>query len=248
MRHRALAVVLALLSMLTAGCQADPRGETTISVATTAEATTSTFPTLPVEDAPSKFEKGELVAAFGFSLDDHATLSGLPTDRDDAPPSGGSGSFDRQSTELVASGFAKSWAGDPPWEHFEFGELDEFGNSQFGGYLPADKVGFLGATEDVSDQVADLVNERVDDLALDVARSFAGAGGLEVVSIMQREFGGRELAYDLVGGIDAATAGWRLQIVMEEDGDLFRVVQVSRTVFCWFAVDESGECVEDPGP
>lgn len=62
---------------------------------------------------------------------------------------------------------------------------------------------------------------------------------------MQGEYLGRQLTFDLVGGIDEATAGWRIHVVMEEDGDLFRVVEVERTLFCWFAIDGSGACASD---
>jgi hypothetical protein len=252
MRRRFSALVAVLTLVVSTGCQADTVGETTTeavvgtSSTTTVESTTSTFTPLPTEDVPSRFTKGELVAVFGFSIDDRATLRGLPTDSADAPFSLGSGNFDRQATDLVASGMAMSWEGRPPWEHLSFGELDSHGNPQYGGFIEPFHVGFLGATEKVTNEVADMTNERVDDLGMELAEYFADIDGLEVVQITQREYGGRELTFDLVGGIDKATAGRRIHVVMEEDGDLFRVVQVERTLFCWFAVDESGACVSGP--
>lgn len=245
MRWTRLAVVVPTL-LLVIGCEAGPSPTTTGETTTTSQTTTTTFPEFPIEDVRSKFIEGELVAVFGFSLDEHPTLSGLPTDRDDAPPSGGSGSFDRQATDLVATGIATSWDGGPPWERLELGGPDEFGNAQFDAYLPQDRVGFLGGTEIVTDLVASMTNERVEVLAMEVAQHLADLEGLEVVPIMQREYLGRELTFDLVGGIDEATAGWRIHVVMEEDGNLFRVVDVERTLFCWFAVDESGVCIDDP--
>jgi hypothetical protein len=246
MRRRIRAVAVALVIVAATGCETTAAGVTTTTERAVESITTFTLPPMPTEEVPSKFVEGESVAVFGFSLDDHATLWGLPTDDDDAPLSGGSGNFDRQATDLVATGIAKSWDGAPPWEYLEFGEVDEYGNPQYGGYLPQDNVGFLGTTEVVTDEVADMSNERVDDLAVEIAQFFAEAEGLEVVQITQREYGGRELTFDLVGGIDDATAGWRVHIVMEEDGTLFRVVQVERTLFCWFAVDESGSCASAP--
>lgn len=256
LRRRFSALVAVLTLVVSTGCQPDAVGETTTeagvdassttaedtSSTTTAESTTSSFAPFPTEDVPSRFAEGELVAVFGFSIDDRATLRGLPTDSPDAPPTLGSGNFDRQATDLVASGIATSWEGGPPWEHLQFGEPDEYGNLQYGGFIEPSHVGFLGATETVTDEVADMTNERVDDLALEVAEYFASLDGLEVVPITQREYLGRELTFDLVGGIDEATAGWRIHVVMEEDGDLFQVVEANRTLFCWFAVDESGAC------
>jgi hypothetical protein len=260
MRRRFSALVAVLILMVATGCQPDSVGETTTeavvdasstttadtSSTTTVQSTTTTFATFPTEDLPSRFEKGELVAVFGFSIDDRATLRGLPTDSPDAPFSLGSGNFDRQATDLVASGIAKNWEGGPTWEHLGFGEPDEYGNLQYSGFIEPFHVGFLGATETVTDEVVDMTNERVDDLGMEVAEYFADNDGLEAVPITQREYGGRELTFDLIGGIDEATAGWRIHVVMEEDGDLFRVVQVERTLFCWFAVDESGACLSNP--
>lgn len=251
MRRRLPALFAALILLVVTGCEADSVGNTTTtsevevattSTTTTVESTTTTFEPFPTEDVPSKFTEGELVAVFGVSIDVRAGLRGLPTDSPDAPPSLLSGSFDRQATDMVATGIAKSWEGGPSWEYLTFGEVDEYGNPRYGGFIEPFHVGFLGASDTVTDEVADLTNDRVDDLGFEVAQYFAGIAGLEVVPITRREYGGRELTFDLVGGIDDVTAGWRIHVVMEEDGDLFRVVEVDRKLFCWFAVDDSGAC------
>ena len=75
------------------------------------------------------------------------------------------------------------------------------------GYFPQENTGVIGEAEDITVQVAGLeAASAVEILAL-VAGTIAEAEGLDAIQITRREFGGREVFYDLIGGSDSKTRG-----------------------------------------
>jgi hypothetical protein len=100
----------------------------------------------------------------------------------------------------------------------------------------------IGEAEDITVQVAGLKAASADEILALVAGTIAEAEGLEPIQITRREFGGREVFYDLIGGGDPATRGFRLRVVVEEIGDSFVVVLVERSIICVRFVADDGLC------
>jgi hypothetical protein len=231
--HGRLVIWVALVAV--AACSGG--GETAITSTSTTirSTTTTTFPNpfLDVVEERSNFSPGDVIDVVGLSLDDQAWVGSFPDD--DVAFFGGLWEFDRLDPGLIASGEAASYLGGPVWERVEREGREP-------GYFPQENTGVVGLAEDVTDQVAGLEGDTADGLIATVAETFALADGLEPIQITQRGFGGREVFYDLVGGTEPGTRGYRLRIVLEEQGEIFVPVLVERSVICELGADEVGNC------
>lgn len=228
-----LRVIIVLLISVIAACGGEseptsttkpPPPETTLSFAN---------PFLDVQEEPSNFVAGAQIAVVGRPANDQAWVGSFPAD--DVEFFGSLWAFDRIDSGLIAIGEAASYQGGPVWERVEKDGKEP-------GYIPQNQTGVIGASEDITSNVSDLEAASADELLDLVADTIADAEGLEPIKITIREFGGRELFYDLIGGGDPTTRGERLRIVVEESGDVFRVAMVERWIICVSAVTEAGVC------
>jgi hypothetical protein len=103
-------------------------------------------------------------------------------------------------------------------------------------------TGVLGLPEDITTEAADLVAASADELLTTVANSIADLDGLQPIQISLREFGGREVYFDLIGGTDPATRGQRLRVVVEESEEGFRVTLVESRIICVSGLSDAGTC------
>jgi hypothetical protein len=229
---RFLVIVLAA----TLACACGDGAETPTSTTSAAPLfTTTTFanPFLDVEEELSNFAPGDDVDVVGIHADDQTWVGSFPAD--DVPFFGRLWPFDRVESGLVAVGEAASYQGGPVWE-----AVEQEGRER--GYFPQDNTGVLGEASDVTAAVADLEAGSADELLTGVAETIALAEGLEPIQITNREFGGREVYYDLLGGSDPETRGQRLRVVVEETGESFTVTLVESQIICVSQVTDEGIC------
>jgi hypothetical protein len=217
-----------------AACSGGGETATTSTTTTLAETTTSFHnPFSDIVEEPSNFSAEDVVDIVGLSMDDQPWVGSFPAD--DVTFFGELWEFDRLDAGLIAMGEAASYLGGPAWER-----VGREGREP--GYFLQENTGVIGRIDDATAEVADLTSDSVDDLGMMVAGALAGAG-LEPIQIVPREFGGRELYYDLIGSVDDLTRGYRVKIVTEEDGTLFRVVSVERSLICVHGAAEAGDCI-----
>ncbi len=226
--------LLVVLLGLTA-CSAGSASSSIASTSTTVKSTTTTFlnPFLDLVEEPSNFELGDVVAVVGLSVDETAWVGSFPAD--DVEFFGNLWPFDRIDAGLIALGEAASYHGGSAWE-----KVEQEGREI--GYFPQDKTGVLGPPRDITLDVANLEAASADELLAAAANSIAQQEGLQAIQITLREFGGRELYFDLIGGSDPKSRGQRLRIVVEESGESFSVVSVESRIICVSVVLETGEC------
>jgi hypothetical protein len=231
--HGGLIIWLALIAV--AGCSGGGGTSTTSTTTTLRSTTTSAIPNpfLDVVEGPSNFSAGDVVDVVGVSLDNQAWVGSFPAD--DVAFFGGLWEVDRLNAELIATGEAASYLGGPVWE-----KVGREGREP--GYFLQENTGVIGRTDDVTNQAADLVGESVDGLITTAAESFGVADGLQPIQITQRGFGGRGVFYDLIGGADPLSRGYRLRIVVAEQGATFVPLLLERSIICVHSVNESGDC------
>jgi hypothetical protein len=231
--HGRLVIWVALVAV--AACSGGAEDTTTSTTTTPAETTTTSIPNpfLDIVEAPSNFSAEDVVDVVGLPLDEQAWVGSFPAD--DVTFFGELWEFDRLDAGLIAAGEAASYLGGPVWER-----VGREGREP--GYFLQENTGVIGRIDDATAEVADLTSDSVDDLGMIVAEALAGAG-LEPIQILAREFGGRELYYDLIGSADELTRGYRIKIITEEDGALFRVISVERSLICVHGTDETGDCI-----
>jgi hypothetical protein len=227
-----LVIWLALVAV--AACSGGGETATTSTTTTLAETTTSFHnPFSDIVEEPSNFSAEDVVDIVGLSMDDQPWVGSFPAD--DVTFFGELWEFDRLDAELIAMGEAASYLGGPAWER-----VGREGREP--GYFLQENTGVIGRIDDATAEVADLTSDSVDDLGMIVAEALAGAG-LEPIQILAREFGGRELYYDLIRSADDLTRGYRIKIITEEKGALFRVISVERSLICIHGTDETGDCI-----
>jgi hypothetical protein len=229
---------LALLILILAAAACSQGTDSTSDQTTTSlpEATTVfsfASPFLDVTEEPSNFTAGDVVAVVGLPADEQAWVGSFPAD--DVEFFGNLWPFDRVDAALVASGEAARYQDGPIWE-----KVGQEGKEL--AYFPQDNTGVLGQSEEVTADVADLEAASADELLSMVADAIAQAAGLEPIQISEREFGGREVYFDLLGGSEPTTRGQRLRVVVEEDGDGFVVALVESQVICVSRVTDEGTC------
>jgi hypothetical protein len=228
--------VLGLICLLPLGsCTGGEGAATTVTPTTASETTTSSFenPFVDLVEEPSNFAGGAVIDVVGLSLAEQNWVSSFPAD--DVEFFGYLWQFDRLNADLVAVGEAASYQDGPPWE-----KVQQPGREI--GFVPRENTGVVGAMEVITNQVAGMTSASVDDLVESVAESIGSSQGLEPIQITQREFGGREVYYDLVGGDDPLVRGFRLHIVVGEDGESFVPTLVEQSIICVSGTDAAGMC------
>lgn len=230
-----LATSLTALAFAAVACSGTSSATTTETTRPPATTTTTLHnPFLDVVEEQSNFTAGDVVDVVGLPVDEQNWVGSFPAD--DVEFFGRLWEFDRLEAGLVALGTAASYLDGGVWERFEGGE-DGIG------HFPQENTGIVGEPVDVTTTVAGLTGDSADDLIALVAETVASAeGGLTAIQITRREFGGREVYYDLIGGDDPLARGARLRIVVEETSEGFGVLLVERATICVADVAESGEC------
>lgn len=230
--RRYLALLIALLGVTACTGGTSPPLETT----TTLGATTTSFfanPFLDVVEEPSNFAAGDVVSVVGLSVEDKAWVGSFPAD--DVEFFGNLWPFERLEANLIAVGEAASYDGGSVWER-----VGQEGREP--GFFPQDKTGVLGPPQDITLEVADLTATSADELLTTVASTISEMEGLQPIQISLREFGGREVYFDLIGGLDPTTRGQRLRVVVEESGESFNVALVESSIICVKSVSGEGAC------
>lgn len=224
-----------VLVLVAGACNGDATDTTRPTSTTIVETTTSFFPNplLDVEDVPSNFSVGDAVSVVGLPSDERAWVGSFPAD--DVEFFGGLWPFDRLDPGLVAIGEAASYLGGPVWERVEQ-------EGRESGFIPQARTGVLGPADDMTEDVAELQAASADELLALIAETIAVENGLKPIQITTREFGGREVYFDLMGGSDPTSRGIRIRVVVEESGDGFSVVQVERQVICVSGITNAGAC------
>jgi hypothetical protein len=234
MRGRQL--ILFSVVFVIAACNADSvSSSTTMRTTTSTAETTTTFPNpfLDVVDEESNFLPGDIIDVVGLPFDEQNWVGSFPAD--DVEFFGRIWEFDRLDAVLASRGAAASYLGGPVWERVEVEGREP-------GFLPQENTGVIGVPEDITAQAEGIEAASADEILALVASTIATEEGLEPIQITQREFGGREVFYDLIGDSDPATRGFRLRVVVEEVGDSFAVVLVERSIICVSALDDGGRC------
>ncbi len=233
MRGRHLLWVFLIAAVV--ACDGDTAPTTAPSTATTVVNTTTITlhnPFLDLREEVSNFSAGDAVDIIGLPFDEQNWAGSFPAD--DVEFFGRVWEFDRLDAGLLSLGAAASYLDGDVWEQVEIEGREP-------GYFPQEKTGVVGSAEDITSQAAGLEAASADDLLDLVAGTIAEAEGLDPVQITQREFGGREVFYDLVGD-DPTTRGYRLRIIVEEIGESFSVVLVERSVICVRLLTDTGLC------
>lgn len=232
MRGSHLLRVLLIVALVACddGSAASTAPSTTTAVA---EATTTTLhnPFLDMSEEESNFSPGDVVDVVGLPFDEQNWIGSFPA----VEFFGGLWEFDRLDAGLLSLGTAASYLNGDVWEQVE-------AEGRATGYFPQENTGVIGEAEDITVQVAGLKAASADEILALVAGTIAEAEGLDPIQITRREFGGREVFYDLIGGSDRATRGFRLRVVVEEIGDSFGVVLVERSIICVRVVVDGGLC------
>ncbi len=224
-----------IIVLVASSCNGDTADTTRLTSTTIVETTTSFFPNpfLDVVDEPSNFSAGDEVSVVGLPSDEQAWVGSFPAD--DVEFFGGLWPFDRLDAGLVAIGEAASYLGRPIWERVER-------EGQPIGFIPQARTGVLGPANDITEDAAELQAASADELLALVAETIANENGLEPIQITTREFGGREVYFDLMGGGDPTSRGIRIRVVVEEGGDGFSVVQVESRDICVSGITDAGAC------
>ncbi len=219
-----------------AACSNSDSGPTTTFTAPPIETTTSFIPNpfLDVSEERSNFANGDPVDIIGLPMDDPAWVGSFPAE--DQEFFGGLWEFDRLDAGMVSTGEAASYLGGLVWE-----QVGQPGKET--GYVLQQNTGVLGTEEDLTPVVAELEAASADELIELVAGTIAASDGLEPIQITRREFGGREVYFDLIGADAETTRGRRIRVVVEEEGEAFRVVLVESWTICTRGVDATGLCV-----
>jgi hypothetical protein len=224
------------LVVLTVACDGGSAASTANTTTTpVVETTTSTLhnPFLDISEEESNFLPGDVVDVVGLPFDEQNWVGSFPAD--DVEFFGRLWEFDRLDAGLVSSGTAASYLDGAVWERFE-------SEGEAVGHFPQEKTGVIGDPEGITDLAAGLEAPSADELLDLVAGTIAESEGLEPIQITQREFGGREVFYDLIGSGEPTTRGFRLRIVVEEIGDSFGVVLVERSIICVRVLVDGGLC------
>ncbi|HEY5890049.1 MAG TPA: hypothetical protein VIW94_05055 [Acidimicrobiia bacterium] len=230
-RWLVLVIVLSGVTACTSsGSSPEESTTTTLLAATT---TLLANPFLDVVEEPSNFAGGDVISVVGLPLEEKAWVGSFPAA--DIEFFGNLWPVDRLDANLIAVGEAASYLGGPVWEL-----VGQDGREQ--GYFPQDRTGVLGPTRDITLEVADLVGASADELLASVASTIADLQSQQPIQISQREFGGREVYFDLIGGSDPKTRGQRLRVVVEESGESFTVALVESSIICVAGVDTNGAC------
>lgn len=230
-----LTIVVALFGLV--ACS-DGTAVTTSETTSTTVETTTTFanPFLDVIDVDSNFDPGEPIVVVGLPATDPAWVGSFPAS--DVEFFGRLWEFDRVAPGLVAVGEAASYQDGAVWERVEMA------GQEFPGFFPQAQTGVIGGIEDVTADVSDLEAPSADELLDLMAATLAQPEGLEPIRITIREFGGREVYYDLIKASDSENRGYRVRVVVEETADsTFTVVAAERWILCVSGVDETGACV-----
>jgi hypothetical protein len=216
-------------------CSAGNATSSIASTSTTVESTTTTFlnPFLDLAEEPSNFSARDVVSVVGLPVDEKAWVGSFPAD--DVEFFGNLWPFDRLDAGLISLGEAASYDGGPAWEKVSQ-------NGKEDGYFPQEMTGVLGLPEDITNEAADLVAASADELLTTVANSIAEKEAQQSIQITLREFGGREVYFDLIGGTDPATRGQRLRVVVEEYEEGFRVTLVESRIICVSRLSDAGTC------
>ncbi|MEX0796007.1 MAG: hypothetical protein WD274_04880 [Acidimicrobiia bacterium] len=233
MRGRHLLLLFVIVAIV--ACDGGSAASTISTTSTSVAETTTTFlnPFLDVNEEESNFWPGDVVDIVGLPFDEQNWVGSFPAD--DVKFFGRLWEFDRLDAGLVSLGTAASYLGGAVWERVEVEGREP-------GYFPQEKTGAIGGTEDITVQVAGLEAASADEMLALVAGTIAEAVGLDPIQITRREFGGREVFYDLIGGDDPTTRGFRLRVVVEEIGDSFGVLLVERSIICVRIVADGGLC------
>ena len=229
-------LLVSLVVVATVACEGGSAASTAPSTTTSvAESTTTTFynPFLDIVEVESNFLPGDVVDVVGLTFDEQNWVGSFPAD--DVEFFGRLWEFDRLDAGLVSLGVAASYLDGAAWEQVEIEGREP-------GYFPQENTGVIGGAEDITVQAAGLEAASADEILELVAGTIAEAEGLDPIQITRREFGGREVFYDLIGGGDPTTRGFRLRVIVEENGDSFGVVLVERSIICVNVVADGGLC------
>lgn len=226
---------VSLVVFVVGACDGGSVVSTALSTTTSVEETTTALPNpfLDLIEVDSNFLPGDFIDVVGLSIDEQNWVGSFPAE--DVEFFGNLWEFDRLDAGLISLGTAAQNLDGGVWERVEKTGLEP-------GYIPQENTGVIGEAEDITGQAADLEAATADELLTLVASTIAEADGLEPIPITRREFGGRELLYDLVGSGEPTTRGFRLRVVVEESGDSFGVVLVERSIICVRSLTDNGEC------
>jgi hypothetical protein len=179
--------------------------------------------TLPGVDVDSSFQPGDRLGVIGVAEDSPLSLAPIPGET--------SGGMELSPTEdgLLASGVARQVEG-AVWEQMQLaGEV---------GYLPRSSVAFLGSPENVTRLYSGVSSDTVRGLGHEIAAEIE-ASAIVLVAVP----GPMEVVYDVIGLEDDFVAGFRIEVVAAETGDLLTPALVERTPLCSRGLSDEGLCL-----